>query len=366
MAMIGIEDVSVIATPPARRRPVRTLIAPFDPASVRTALLRERRRGGQSFVVTPHIEDIAPMAEQLRALAPELSLRIAHGDLPAEEVDKVMVEFAAGEGDVLLATNIIESGLDVPRANTMLIWRPDRFGLGQLHQLRGRVGRGRQQGVAYLLSDPDEELPEATRARLSTLIALDRLGSGFAISARDLELRGAGDLIGDDQAGHVRLIGTALYQRLLTRAVRVAKGEADGPDWTPEINIGLAGAISEDYVADAGVRINLYARLARLRDAQEVEDFAEELEDRFGPLPEDAAALLDVARLQALAKAAGVRRVDAGPKGLALSLPGGAPDSLSCAPEAEVRDGRLVWRVEFDMGERLLSLRRMLEDLAGP
>jgi transcription-repair coupling factor (superfamily II helicase) len=159
-------------------------------------------------------------------------VRIAHGGLSAEVTDEVMVGFADGEGDVLLATNIIESGLDVPRANTMFVWRPDRFGLSQLHQLRGRVGRGRVQGIAYLLADPDDDMSDATRARLSTLEAFDRLGSGLAISARDLDLRGGGDLVGEDQAGHIKMIGAALYQRLLERAVRVARGEVAAAEWT--------------------------------------------------------------------------------------------------------------------------------------
>ena len=226
LAMVGVEDVSLLATPPGRRRPIRTFVAPYDAATVRAALLRERRRGGQSFIVAPRIADIAPMAEQLGAVVPELSVRVAHGELPPEEVDETMVAFAGGEGDVLLATNIIESGLDVPRANTILLLRADMFGLAQLHQLRGRVGRGRAQGLAYLFTDPEQETSEATRARLSTLVAFDRLGSGLAIAARDLEIRGAGDLVGEQQAGHVTLLGAAFYQELLSRAVAAAKGEA--------------------------------------------------------------------------------------------------------------------------------------------
>jgi transcription-repair coupling factor (superfamily II helicase) len=330
-AMIGVQDVSVIASPPSRRRPIRTFLAPLDPASLRTALLRESRRGGQSFLVVPRIEDIAPLAERLASLVPELSIHVAHGDLPADEADAVMVGFADGQGDVLLATNIIESGLDVPRANTMIVWRPDRFGLSQLHQLRGRVGRGRVQGIAYLLSDPQDDLSEATRARLSTLEAFDRLGSGLAISARDLDLRGGGDLVGDDQAGHMRMIGAALYQRLLARAVRVARGEAEIADWTPEITLDDPGAIPVDYVPDAITRINLYGRLARMESLAEIDAFEEELEDRFGSPPPDLSRLLDQARLQGLAKAAGVRQVRAGPKGVSLVLP---PAALSAAQKA--------------------------------
>lgn len=362
LAMVGVEDVSVIATPPSRKRPVRTFVAPWDAATVRTALLREHRRGGQSFVVAPRIEDIAELAEELARVAPELITRVAHGELPAEEVDEAMVGFASGDGDVLLATNIIESGLDVPRANTMLVWRADLFGLAQLHQLRGRVGRGRTQGVAYLLHDPTQEMPPATRARLSTLEAFDRLGSGLAISARDLELRGAGDLIGDDQAGHVKLIGTSLYQKLLTRAVRVAKGEVTGPEWTPILNVGLTGAIPESYVPDPTIRINLYARLARLTELEEVEDFAEELEDRFGAPPEECTSLLDLARLQALARAVGVARIDAGPKAIALTMVGAPPSELPNG--VELKNGRLVRaRASTDGSPGVEENRALLEAL---
>ncbi len=367
-AMIGVQDVSVIASPPARRRPIRTFLAPFDAGSVRTALLREKRRGGQSFVVAPRIEDIAPLAQRLQDLAPELSVQIAHGGLPAEQIDSVMVSFAEGEGDVLLATNIIESGLDVPRANTMIIWRPDRFGLSQLHQLRGRVGRGRPQGVAYLLHDPDEPISDATHARLSTLEAFDRLGSGLAISARDLDLRGAGELTGDDQTGHMQMIGAALYHRLLNRAVRAAKGETIEDDVVPSIEMGKRGVIPADYVPDAVARINLYARLSRLGGLDDIDAFEDELHDRFGPLPASLVLLLSQTRLLALAKRAGVRSVSAGPKGIALTLrTGRAADALkavgTAVPSAELKGDRLVVSAPGDARERLILVESLLKRL---
>ncbi|MFC3079139.1 transcription-repair coupling factor [Phenylobacterium terrae] len=367
-AMVGVEDVSVIATPPARRRPIRTFLSPFDPATVRTALLRERRRRGQSFLVVPRIEDIAPLRAQLAEIAPELTVRVAHGELPAEEVDEVMVGFAEGDGDVLLATNIIESGLDVPRANTMLVHRADMFGLAQLHQLRGRVGRGRAQGVAYLLTEPDAELPEATQARLSTLVAFDRLGSGLAISARDLDIRGGGDLVGEAQTGHVKLIGAELYQRLLARAVRVAKGEEAGDDWTPELNLGLSGAIPEAYVPDPTTRLNLYGRVARFAEAAEVEAFREEIEDRFGPPPDEVVTLVDQAELRVLARAAGVLRIDAGPKAVALTFRDeSAGEAAASGPDLSWRDGRLVLaRPTETAAERVELTRKLLLDLTRP
>jgi transcription-repair coupling factor (superfamily II helicase) len=369
-AMIGVQDVSVIASPPARRRPIRTFLAPFDAASLRMALLREKRRGGQSFVVAPRIEDIAPIAEQLAGLVPDLQVRVAHGGLAADAADAVMVGFADGDGDVLLATNIIESGLDVPRANTMIVWRPDRFGLSQLHQLRGRVGRGRIQGVAYLLSDPQDDLSEATRARLSTLEAFDRLGSGLAISARDLDLRGGGDLVGEDQAGHVRMIGAGLYQRLLTRAVQAARGEAEIADWTPDISLGDPGAIPVDYVPDAVTRINLYGRLTRLEDLAKIDAFEEELEDRFGNLPAPLTNLIDQARLLHLAKVAGVRQVRAGPKGVSLTMPEAIMPSArkrlaKWADQVSQKEDKIIVGVATDTDEeRRALIQRVLSALA--
>jgi hypothetical protein len=242
-ALAGLQDLSVIATPPVRRQPVRTFVLPFDGALVRDALLRERRRGGRSFVVVPRVADLEPMAERLAALVPELDTAAAHGRMRAEEMDDVVVAFAQGRHDVLLATSIIETGLDIPGADTMVVWRPDRFGIAQLHQLRGRVGRGRARAVCYLLSDPESPLPPATERRLKTLGTLEGLGAGFAIAARDLDLRGAGDLLGEEQAGHVKLIGTGLYQHLLERALRRARGEAVPEEWSPELRLGVGVAI---------------------------------------------------------------------------------------------------------------------------
>src|SRR3712207_5698530 len=249
-ALVGLQELSIIATPPARRQPIRTFLSSFDPGSVREALMRERRRGGQSFVVCSRVEDIEPMRGRLAEIAPELNVLAAHGQMPPAEADDVMVHFADGEGDVLLATNIIESGLDIPRANTMLVWRPDRFGLAQLHQLRGRVGRGRVRGTAYLLTEAGQALPPATEKRLRTLEALDRLGAGFGISTHGTDQRGAGALLGEEQTGHINLIGADLYQHMLKRALR---GGTIEDEWTPDLNIGLTGTIPEDYVNEPEV-----------------------------------------------------------------------------------------------------------------
>ncbi|RZJ96576.1 MAG: DEAD/DEAH box helicase [Brevundimonas sp.] len=367
-AMVGIQDVSVIASPPARRRPIRTFLTDFDGGSVRTVLMREKGRGGQSFVVAPRIEDLAPLAERLAVLVPELELVSAHGKLRGEELDAVMTGFAEGRGDILLATNIIENGLDVPRANTMLVWRPDRFGLAQLHQLRGRVGRGRRQGFTYLLSDPEAPIAVTTRTRLQTLEALDRLGAGFAISARDLDLRGGGDLVGDEQAGHIRLIGAGLYQRLLGRALRAARGEGDADPLPPKLTVPSGGSFPEDYVPDPTVRINLYARLAQLVSADEIDALHEEIEDRFGPLPEAALTLLAASRLTALGLAAGVTEVVSGPKATAFTFgPRRArhlSSRLSLADAHRWSEGRLIVPADEATPHDHAFLERMLEDIA--
>jgi transcription-repair coupling factor (superfamily II helicase) len=329
-ALVGLVDISLLQTPPVRRRPIRTFVLPFDPVTVREALLREQRRGGQSFVVCPRIEDIDRLARQLAELVPEAEVLTAHGKMPVEELDSTTVRFADGQGDVLLATNIIENGLDIPRANTIIIWRADRFGLAQLHQLRGRVGRGRARGIAYLVTDPEQKVTAASRKRLETIQAHDRLGAGFEISRRDLDIRGAGDLLGDRQAGHVKLLGAELNQHLLSRALRVARGEALENDEPPRMNIGVVGSIPEAFVSDAEARLNLYARLAKLPGGQSVEAFADELEDRFGPLPRPVQHLLQLARAKNLCRAIGITRVDAGPKGIALSCGEGELSTQLC------------------------------------
>lgn len=370
-ALVGLQDLSVIATPPSQRQPIRTFTIPFDEATVREALMREKARGGQSFFVCPRIEGIEPMAERLKGLVPELETVVIHGGMPADAIDKAMVGFADGQGDVLLATNIIESGLDVPGANTMLIWCPDRFGLAQLHQLRGRVGRGRIRGIAYLLADPAHKLARATRKRLETLESLDRLGAGFAISARDLDQRGAGDLFGEEQAGHMKLIGVSLYQHLLTRALAAARGEAQAEQAPPELNINAPGHIPADYVPEPEVRINLYARLARLNDEEEVDAIEEEIRNRFGPPPPPVDRLVALARLREQCREQGIARIDAGPQAIALSFRGEADRSFVERAIARSdgalarRKERLVWsKGSSSPEERLEQGSKLLRFLA--
>jgi transcription-repair coupling factor (superfamily II helicase) len=281
-----------------------------------------------------------------------------------------MVGFADGQGDVLLATNIIESGLDVPRANTMLVWRADRFGLAQLHQLRGRVGRGRVRGVAYLLTEPGRKLATATRKRLDTLASLDRLGAGFAISARDLDHRGAGDLFGDEQAGHVKLIGVGLYQHLLGRALSSARGEPTAQDWRPELNIGVTGAIPADYVPEPEVRISLYARLAKLASEEEVDTLRDEIKNRFGPLPAPAERLIALTGIAQETRCLGVARIDAGPQAIALTfrheIDGATVERMIERSRGALawRNDRLVWTwSSADEDERIANVAKVFRFL---
>ncbi|MDP9414720.1 MAG: DEAD/DEAH box helicase, partial [Pseudomonadota bacterium] len=359
-ALVGLQDLSLITTPPARRLPTRTSVASFAPEIVRAALLREKRRGGQSFVVVSRIEDMESMAERLRGLVPNLKLRQAHGKMPAAEIDEEMIGFAAGDGDILLATNIIEAGLDIPRANTMIIWRADRFGLAQLHQLRGRVGRGRARGYLMLLTEADARIAPATLKRLRTMEALDQLGAGFAISARDLDLRGAGELLGEEQAGHMKLIGLGLYQHLLGQALRVARGE-EVEDWTPDLHLGLAGRLPESWIPEEEVRINVYARIARLASGAELDALAGEIEDRFGAMPAEAATLIEIARIRQLARLAGIQRLDAGPAAIAFTP---RHDFAGNSSGLEAKGDRFLLKERTQADEqRLARVRELLERL---
>src|SRR5471032_1765269 len=291
LALTGVREMSIIATPPVDRLAVRTFIMPFDSVVIREALQRERFRGGQVFCVVPRIEDLSRMSERLREIVPEARIAQAHGRLAPTELERVMTEFGDGKFDILLSTNIVESGLDMPAVNTLLIHRADLFGLGQLYQLRGRVGRGKQRGYAYLTWPPNHRLSVAAEKRLTVMQTLDALGAGFTLASHDLDIRGAGNLLGDEQSGHIREVGIELYQHMLEEAVAAAK-TGGGPDeaaaaeeWSPQITIGTPVLIPESYVADLGVRLGLYRRIAQLAGRREREAFAAELIDRFGKLP---------------------------------------------------------------------------------
>ena len=360
-ALVGLRQLSIIATPPACRRPIRTSVETLDPERLRTALMREHLRGGQSFVVVPRIEDMEPFGERLVKLVPDLDVLRAHGKMPAADIDDAMVRFGRGEGDVLLATNIIEAGLDVPRANTMAVWRADRFGLSQLHQLRGRIGRGSRRGQILLLTEPDATIATRTLKRLRALEAFDRIGAGFAISARDLDMRGAGDLLGEAQAGHMKLIGIDLYQHLFASALRAARGE-DVERWTPELNLEVEGSLSSDWIPEAELRVTLYARLARIGDVPTLERFEDELDDRFGTLPDAARTLIAVARIRLAAHEAGVARIDAGPAAIAFTLRQRRGRDLS---HTGLEESKGRWILREKLADKDARLARV-EDLLDP
>ncbi len=325
LALTGVREMSLIATPPVDRLAVRTFISPFDGVVIREALQRERFRGGQVFCVVPRIEDMDRMAERLRAIIPEARMVQAHGRLAPTELERVMTEFSDGKYDILLSTNIVESGLDMPAVNTLVIHRADMFGLGQLYQLRGRVGRGKQRGYAYLTWPPNHRLSPAAAKRLDVMQTLDQLGAGFTLASHDLDIRGAGNLLGDEQSGHIREVGIELYQQMLEDAVnemRAEKGrrKTEDRDWTPNIQLGLPVLIPDTYVPDLPVRLGLYRRIGALASDPESEAMAAELVDRFGKLPPEVENLLQVVALKRMCRQAGVEKLEAGPKGMVLQF----------------------------------------------
>ena len=327
MALSGVREMSLIATPPVDRLAVRTFVGPWDGVVLREAIQREMFRGGQVFVVCPRIDDMQRVYDRITKLAPEARVISAHGRMPANELDQVMTRFADGEADILLSTNIVESGIDIPSANTMIIHRADMFGLSQLYQLRGRVGRSRQRAYAYLTSDPQRLLSPQARRRLEVMQTLDTLGAGFTLASYDMDIRGAGNLLGDEQSGHVREVGVELYQEMLRQAVDAAKSGRGGeseedakPAWTPQINLGLEIRLPESYVPDLTVRLSLYRRIADLADPQATDILIAELVDRFGGLPDPVKNLFSVIELKQLCRLANIEKIDAGPKGLSLAF----------------------------------------------
>ncbi|MBS1035138.1 transcription-repair coupling factor [Gluconobacter cerinus] len=325
LSLSGVREMSLIATPPTDRLAVRTFITPFDSVMIREAIQRERFRGGQVFCVLPRLADLDRMAERLAEIVPDAKVIQAHGRLTPTELERVMTEFADGKYDILLSTNIVESGLDMPSVNTIIIHRADMFGLGQLYQLRGRVGRGKQRGYAYLTWPQTNPLSAASEKRLEIMQTLDSLGAGFTLASHDLDLRGAGNLLGDEQSGHIKEVGIELYQQMLEDAVldlrreRGRKAEEED-SWTPNIILGLPVLIPDTYVPDLPVRLGLYRRIASLTGEAEVEAMRAELVDRFGSLPPEVGNLLDVVLIKRLCREAGVERLEAGPKGMVLQF----------------------------------------------
>jgi len=382
MSLTGVKEMSLITTPPVDRLAIRTFVLPFDPMVIREALMREHYRGGQSFYVVPRIKDLKIVEDQLKELVPELKCVSAHGQMTPTDLENRMSAFYDGQYDILLATNIIESGLDIPTANTMIVHRADLFGLAQLYQIRGRIGRSKVRAYAYLTHDPLKKLTPQGQKRLEVIETLDTLGAGFQLASHDMDIRGAGNLLGEEQSGHVREVGIELYQQMLEEAVAMAKAGVDidaddvAPDhWSPTINIGTSVLIPETYVEDLGVRMSLYRRLSDLEGREAIEGFAAELIDRFGNLPDEVENLLDIFAIKQLCRAAGVDRVEAGPKGAVIGFYKDTPpnpekimqwlDSKKGSVKIRPHDQKIVAVRHWETtDERVKGVQRLMKELA--
>ena len=380
MALSGIREMSIIATPPVDRLAVRTYVVPNDPVTIREALLREKYRGGQAYYVTPRVSDLPDLQKFLREQVPEVKFVTGHGQMPPTQLEEVMSAFYDGQYDVLLSTTIVESGLDIPSANTLIVHRADMFGLSQLYQLRGRVGRAKTRAYAYLTTPTEKQITASAERRLKVLQSLDSLGAGFQLASHDLDIRGGGNLLGDEQSGHIREIGVELYQQMLEDAVAEmragggAQAVIDERGWSPQINAGAAVLIPEEYVPDLNVRLALYRRLSEAESAADREALAAELIDRFGPLPPETDQLLKVVGIKGLCRQANVAKIDVGPKGAVVTFRGDQfPNPMGLVAQVQRRqhdwklrpDHKVVVKGEWETPEqRLAAAERILADLA--
>ncbi|AXT25892.1 transcription-repair coupling factor [Ruegeria sp. AD91A] len=380
LSLTGVRDLSIIGTPPIDRLAIRTYVSEFDAVTIREALLREHYRGGQSFYVVPRISDLPEIEEFLKEQLPELTYVVAHGQMAAGELDDRMNAFYDGKYDVLLATTIVESGLDIPTANTMVVHRADMFGLAQLYQIRGRVGRSKTRAYAYLTTKPRQKLTATAEKRLRVLGSLDTLGAGFTLASQDLDIRGAGNLLGEEQSGQMRDVGYELYQSMLEEAIaKIKAGEMEGlsdadDQWAPQINLGVPVLIPEDYVPDLDVRLGLYRRLSSLSTKVELEGFAAELIDRFGKLPKEVNTLMLVVRIKAMCKRAGIAKLDGGPKGATIQFHNdkfASPEGLvefiqNQRGMAKVKDNKIVvrrdWKKDSDKIKGAFAIARDLAE----
>ncbi len=380
LSLTGVRDLSIIGTPPIDRLAIRTYVSEFDAVTIREALLREHYRGGQSFYVVPRISDLPEIEEFLKDQLPELSYVVAHGQMAAGELDYRMNAFYDGKYDVLLATTIVESGLDIPTANTMVVHRADMFGLAQLYQIRGRVGRSKTRAYAYLTTKPRQKLTATAEKRLRVLGSLDTLGAGFTLASQDLDIRGAGNLLGEEQSGQMRDVGYELYQSMLEEAIaKIKAGEMEGlsdadDQWAPQINLGVPVLIPEEYVPDLDVRLGLYRRLSSLSTKVELEGFAAELIDRFGALPKEVNTLMLVVRIKAMCKRAGIAKLDGGPKGATIQFhndkfasPQGLVEFIQNQRGlAKVKDNKIVvrrdWKKDSDKIKGAFAIARDLAE----
>ncbi len=321
MSLTGVRDLSIIATPPVDRMAVSTFIMPFDPVIIKDAIMREFLRGGQIFCVCPHISDMAPLLERLQKIVPKIKIVSAHGQMSPGSLEKIMNDFSEKKYDLLLATSIIESGLDMPSVNTIIIHKADMFGLAALYQLRGRVGRSKIKAYAYLTTIEHKKLTTTAMRRLSVMQSLDTLGSGFTLASHDLDIRGAGNLLGQEQSGHIKEVGVELYQKMLEEAVACLKADEISQrqeNWSPQISLGLSVLIPERYVPDLGLRMELYHKFANIENEAELDELRLELNDRFGDVPQEVQNLFEIVQIKAFCRAACVEKLEAGPKGITL------------------------------------------------
>ena len=382
LSLSGVRDLSIIGTPPVDRLAIRTYVSEFDAIVVREALLREHYRGGQSFFVAPRISDLQEIESFLTDQIPEISFITAHGQMSAPELDERMNHFYDGKFDVLVATSIVESGLDIPRANTLIVSNADMFGLAQLYQIRGRIGRSKTRAFAFLTTKPRKQLTKEAEKRLKVIASLSTLGAGFTLASQDLDIRGAGNLLGDEQSGQIRDVGYELYQSMLDDALdKMRAGKLEGlsdidDTWAPQINLGVPVLIPESYVSDLDTRLGLYRRLSSLTSKVELEGFAAELIDRFGELPKEVNTLLLVVRIKAMCKRAYISKLDGGPKGATIQFyndkfksPSGLVKFINDENGlAKIRNNKLVvirdWLKDRDRIKGSFSLAKALAKLA--
>jgi transcription-repair coupling factor (superfamily II helicase) len=377
LALTGVRELSIIASPPVDRLAVRTFVAPHDALMIREALLRERYRGGQAFYVVPRIEDLASVKDFLEKNVPEMKVAVAHGQMAPTMIEDIMSAFYDGKYDILLSTTIVESGLDIPNANTLIVHRADMFGLAQLYQLRGRVGRSKLRAYALFTLPAQQKITAPAERRLKVLQSLETLGAGFQLASHDLDIRGAGNLLGEEQSGHIKEVGFELYQSMLEEAIvnlKAGVAEPAADRWSPQITIGMPVLIPDDYVSDLSVRLSLYRRLADLDTDEGIDNFAAEMRDRFGVLPDEVRYLFKVAAIKAYCRRANVEKVDAGPKGAVITFRDNSfaqPDRLVAfirqhGQAARVRpDMKVVFFQDWETPEeRLTGTTEILRQLA--
>ncbi|MBE6453195.1 MAG: transcription-repair coupling factor [Alphaproteobacteria bacterium] len=329
LSLTGVKQLSIIATPPVDRLAARTFVMPFDKVMIKEAIYREKFRGGQIFFVCPRVSDIFGIEQELRTLVPDIKILVAHGQMSVRQLEEVMNDFSEGKADMLLSTTIIESGIDMPSVNTMIVYRSDMFGLAQLYQLKGRIGRGKKRGYAYFTIPPKRQLKGIAERRLNILQALDTLGAGFSLASHDMDIRGSGNVLGEEQSGHIKEVGISLYHHMLEeeilrlRSGAIAEGEqSKSQDWAPQITTGIPIMIPETYVRDLGVRLGLYKRIGEIDNINAIADMKEELIDRFGAIPPEVGNLLKTVEIKIMCRKAGIDKIDAGSKGILISLKG--------------------------------------------